>query len=382
MVILLAKGAPEWPTWAQGHNEWRALHEFMLEKQQASPYPEYLYRYVIQRHDSLSRPTADIGSDAYEAFPMPRPIGKAHTDGTVPALFRELERQLAKYRNKVHQRASHKSAATEGPPSALVSLSGDFRWTVQKACKIYRASSETIVPGVAVIESARAKAFDSVLYRVSDLLEFFDKHYNKGRNPLAVFSDDIRYWAANADEYVAWSHVPRVALVSHVSISALAPHGELNFLTQNFRRSKDLAAVRHKRWVKISCRKYWTLAADFVTLFILGQRHELLVNEPIRLRVDILLDAMTCARQWGFFSIPPSKAACQRYKPATSRLLRFAETTALSDEWEKQMRDVAGHLKDMVSSSMQAMRELVKQSQKKKGPHHKMCAKCKWSPVN
>ena len=351
----------------------------MTMRKEIDPYPAYLYRYMVPRPDSPSRPTADIGSDAYESSFLPMPIGKAHTDGTVGAFYKELERQLSKYQTKLLSRVSakHNTGTETGPPlppSALVSLSGDFRWTVQKACKIYRASSESIVPGVAVFETACAKDVDCFLYRVADLIDWFDSRYgdeqeDPSSSELATFSADIRYWANNAHEFVVWSHVPRAALVSYVPVSTLAPPGQLNFLTQNFRRAKDLANVRARRWVKMSPRRYWELAVDFLTLFIAGMRHDLLVENPTRLQLDILVQTLTCPRQWGFLLCPSNSAISKRYMPSMSRLTAFIESMPLSEDWVSRMRAVEFLFQEAVLDGVNATRKI-------RGREHKNCPKC------
>jgi hypothetical protein len=204
------------PDWVTDRYQWDRLNRFMNTRREKSPYPKYLYRYMAPQYEGSVQNLIEIESDAYTESDCYN-IGSGNTDGTLSSFFEELEFQLSKYQNQLKGQRSNYDCA-------LVSLSGDFRWVVQKAAKIYYSPHKKECPGVAIVETARATADDCFVWRVSDLFDYFDTIFELD-NPYcsASFSRSIRYWADNAHEYVVWSHVPRRAMVSFVPASMLAP---------------------------------------------------------------------------------------------------------------------------------------------------------------
>jgi hypothetical protein len=346
----------------------------MNTRREKSPYPKYLYRYMAPQYEGSVQNLIEIESDAYTESDCYN-IGSGNTDGTLSSFFEELEFQLSKYQNQLKGQRSNYDCA-------LVSLSGDFRWVVQKAAKIYYSPHKKECPGVAIVETARATADDCFVWRVSDLFDYFDTIFELD-NPYcsASFSRSIRYWADNAHEYVVWSHVPRRAMVSFVPASMLAPPDQPNFLTKEFRRARDLAKIRDKRHVKLSNETYWDMAIDFVSLFITHQPWNRFPTHPGYLDVDVLLATMRCPRQWGYFCFMPTQRRVDSYEPETELLTDYRVTANMSQTWHSSMVDVEENLKESAISAMQDSRDLGKETRKQPGgPHHMRCSFCKWEP--
>jgi len=129
----------------------------------------------------------------------------------------------------------------------MVSLSGDFLWTTHNACQKGQTANEDQVAGLAIFETSEIKNNDVLLWRVKDLLDFFDS--NPRFESSRIIDSWARTWAKNADEYLCWDYVPREALVSFVPFEDLAPGEdgpEEILLRPVFLSSKNLGDYRKR----------------------------------------------------------------------------------------------------------------------------------------
>lgn len=107
-------------------------------------------------------------------------------------VFRELSQHLEL--TQINQ--ERKINGEEPFLSSFVSLSGHFRWTAQRACKIGKTASEDQLPGLAIFDTSAIEAGGVRIWRVGDMLDFFDTF--KAESSVFI-SPNLRCWAANAD---------------------------------------------------------------------------------------------------------------------------------------------------------------------------------------
>lgn len=239
-------------------------------------YPKYLYRAHVHGHphprmlDDCKKFYSDnFGSDLhlwceYDAeSPIWVPIGDP-MDLTVEDFFCDLNLHLGKTSITLQPKDN-----SEQPfRSSLVSLSGDFCWTTQRICQVGRKTSEDQIPGLAIFKTSMINPTGVRIYRVNDMLEFFDRRFVESSVHI---SPTLRRWARNADEYVCWSLVPREALVAFTPLPDLIESfngGEGAFLTKGFVDSNYLRDFRDRPLVHVSLREYADRASRFVRSII------------------------------------------------------------------------------------------------------------------
>lgn len=98
------------------------------------------------------------------------PIGDLVDTFTVEDLFRQLNLHLGKTCINSQSKRDGKQPFL----SPLVSLSGDFRWTKQRICSVGRRTSKDQIPGLAIFETSMINPTGVRVYRVEDMLAFFD----------------------------------------------------------------------------------------------------------------------------------------------------------------------------------------------------------------
>jgi len=181
----------------------------MSDQAEKLPYPPHLYR--AHTHGSLIPRFRDeytgyfcdtFGSDTHifmEAEePGENPVAisvPGETCDTVEGLVGEVAHHL----KKTQINSNRLQKGEELYFSNMVSLSGDLLWTTHNACQRGQMASEDQVAGLAIFQTSKIRESDVLIWRVSDLLKFFDS------NPkFRSFQIDslARTWAKNADEYL------------------------------------------------------------------------------------------------------------------------------------------------------------------------------------
>lgn len=244
----------------------------MDEQAKERPYPKYLYRAHVHGHpyprmfDDCNEPYSDnFGSDLHlwceydSETPISVPIDDP-MDLTVEDFFCDLNLHLDKTR--INLKA--KDDGEQPFLSSLVSLSGDFRWTAQRICRVGKDASKDQIPGLAIFKTALIDPSGVRVYRVKDMLSFLDRRLGKSSVHI---SEQLRGWAFNAKEYVCWSLVPREALVAFTPLPDLTERvngGEEAFLTNGFVGSNYLGDFRQQPLVHRSLREYADRASEFV----------------------------------------------------------------------------------------------------------------------
>ncbi len=103
--------------------------------------------------------------------------------------------------------------------SPAVSLSGSFLWTMHTTCLKGQRASENQEAGLAIFDTSRIKARGVPLWRVKDLLTFFDSNAKFRGSDIGCYA---RKWASNAEEHLCWDLIPKEALVTFVPFERLA----------------------------------------------------------------------------------------------------------------------------------------------------------------
>lgn len=269
-----------------------------------APYPENLYRahnhgYIVPRFvgECFEKYCDSYGSDSRlwseynERTETDIPICNPIVDLTVDDVFRELSQHL-----ELTQINQERKINGKGPfLSSFVSLSGDFRWTTQRTCKIGKTASEDQLPGLAIFDTSEIEANEVHIWRVGDMLDFFDEF--KAKSPVK-FSPDVRRWANNADEYVCWEFVPRPALVAFVPVPELTQvsEGGEAFLRRDFVNSTYLSDFEGRPLETLSFEEYESRASSFM--------HGIIANVPRekvgRLDTSMLASYVLDRRIWGY----------------------------------------------------------------------------------
>lgn len=134
---------------------------------------------------------------------------------TIGDLVKEIARHLKKTQINADQMRKRQGAYF----SEMVSLSGDLLWTMHTACQRGKMAKKDQVAGLAIFETLKIKESGVCLWRVKDLLDFFDSNPRFGSSRIDSFA---RTWARNADEYLCWDLVPKEALLNFVRSENLA----------------------------------------------------------------------------------------------------------------------------------------------------------------
>ncbi|KAH6959641.1 hypothetical protein BKA56DRAFT_191552 [Ilyonectria sp. MPI-CAGE-AT-0026] len=128
--------------------------------------------------------------------------------------------------------------------SWFVSLSGDFTWTTQKTCKDGKVARANQISGLALFDTSVIKSSGVHIWRVEDMLAFFD---NCRVKTSVTISSNLRCWATTANEYVCWSLVPQDASAAFVRLPKLTQQHDASgkaFLSNEFVNSNNLAHFR------------------------------------------------------------------------------------------------------------------------------------------
>jgi hypothetical protein len=76
--------------------------------------------------------------------------------------------------------------------SQMASLSGDFLWTMHTACQKGQVAEEDLAAGLAIFQTSKIKEPGMLLWRVKDLLDFFDRNPRFGSSKIDPYA---RTWA-------------------------------------------------------------------------------------------------------------------------------------------------------------------------------------------
>ncbi|EHK43249.1 uncharacterized protein TrAtP1_001541 [Trichoderma atroviride] len=277
----LTDSPDHWDYNAEGdgaQSQWREFNSFMDKKARTRPYPKYLYRAHVHGHPFPRLPDVfegeysdSFGSDLHlwceddAQTQMFMPIGDLMDNYTVEDLFWHLNLHLGKTCINL-QPNSHGEQPFLSP---LVSLSGDFRWTAQRICRVGRMISKDRdqMPGLAIFKTSNINPSGVRVYRVEDMLSFLNTRLAESSVHI---SSQRQGWAKNADEYVCWSLVPRDALAAFTPLAELietSNGGDEAFLTKGFVDSNylgDFRQLSRVHPVHISVEEYAERASRFM----------------------------------------------------------------------------------------------------------------------
>lgn len=232
----------------------RLVYDFMSARAEKLPYPPHLYRAHIHgspiprfRDENTGDFCDTFGSDMHIFIEaegpgeIPVTISEpSETCGTVEGLVGEVACHLKKT-----QINSNRFQKGEEPYfSQIVSLSGDLLWTTHTACQRGQMANEDQVAGLAVFQTSKIRESGVQIWRVRDLLKFFDSNPKFRSSQIDSFA---RTWAENADEYLCWDLVPKEALVNFVPFDKLSQQDDETtgiFLRPVFLTSKTLGNFR------------------------------------------------------------------------------------------------------------------------------------------
>lgn len=85
-------------------------------------------------------------------------------------------------------------------------------------CLKGKTATEGQEAGLAIFDTSKIKASGVPLWRVLDLLAFFDSHRKFDSSRIDHWA---RKWAMNSDEYLYWDLVPKSALVKFLPYERL-----------------------------------------------------------------------------------------------------------------------------------------------------------------
>ena len=126
--------------------------------------------------------------------------------------------KVAKHLKKT-QINGHRAAKNKEPYlSQLISLSGSFHWAAHTTCLKGRTATEGQEAGLAIFGTSKIRASGVPLWRVGDLLTFFDSHRKFDSSRIDRWA---REWASNSNEYLCWDSVPQDALVKFLPYERL-----------------------------------------------------------------------------------------------------------------------------------------------------------------
>ncbi|KAJ6781452.1 hypothetical protein PWT90_05211 [Aphanocladium album] len=256
---------------ADEEERWKSFLSFMEQRAQAAPYPKYLYRahthgYPIPRYmDSDTGLYCDsFGSDLrnwmeHDAqceihVPCLDPCDRFPTE----EVFEELRNHLQKTQ-LMHNGESYLSR--------MVSLSGNFRWTIHRLCEVGKFAEEDQIPGLAIFNVQKIQEQEVRIWRVKDMFGFLEQCDLKTEISIPPY---VQVWAKNADEYVCWEQAPREALLSFSPLSRFVPlkGSESVLLGTNFRNSLNLQDFAQLAKEKISLDEYVARVSTFLSVII------------------------------------------------------------------------------------------------------------------
>lgn len=268
------------------------------------PYPKNLYR--AHNHGySVPRFVDECAGEYCDSFGSDRHLAWEYEAGseivtaydrtevfTVEDVFRDLSQHL----NLTQINRQREIDNKEPFLSPFVSLSGNFRWTAQRACKIGKTASGNQLPGLAIFETSMVKDGGSHIWRVRDMLEFLD---NSRATISVVIPPRLRQWATNADEYICWDLVPREALLAFVPLPELTQEidGDEAFLRKDFVDSTYLSDFMGRPLERLSLEEY----AGRVSIFMFTiASNRFPWTEVSRLDTNMLRSCLLNPRNWGY----------------------------------------------------------------------------------
>ena len=226
----------------------------MDTRAQELPYPPHLYRahtygYPIPRfRDNMTEEFCDsFGSDMHTRFEeevQSEIFGSISTPQDSLCTIGDLVKEIARHLRKTQINADQIRKGQDAWLSDMVSLSGDLLWTTHTVCQKGEMANKDQVAGLAIFETLKIKEVGVLLWRVKDLLDFFDSSPRFQSSRIDSFA---RTWAKNADEYLCWDFVPKEALLNFVPFENLAQREdetEDKLLRSVFLSSKNLRAYR------------------------------------------------------------------------------------------------------------------------------------------
>jgi len=157
----------------------------------------------------------------------------------------------------------------------MVSLSGDLLWTTHTACQRGQTASEDQVAGLAIFQTSKIWESGVHIWRVRDLLKFFDSNPKLRSSQIDSFA---RTWAENADEYLCWDLVPKEALINFVPFDELSQQDDETtgillrpvFLTSktlgNFRQAASPLEILAMEQYRIRISSFMMIIMDHIAL--------------------------------------------------------------------------------------------------------------------
>lgn len=151
--------------------------------------------------------------------------------------------------------------------TTLVSLSGDFRWTMHYTSQKAKDASNHDEVGIAAFDTEKLISMDITIWRVTDIIAFLES--KPELLPGGSFDEYAKQWAKNADEYVIWDYVEKDSLIYFCSWVSLFQQPEIDkdkFLLEQFVNSQNLgyfARDYHWRPMTLKLEEYVDRAADF-----------------------------------------------------------------------------------------------------------------------
>ena len=284
----------------------------MYTRAQKLPYPPHLYRahthgYPIPRfRDDMTEEFYDsFGSDMHAIFEeevrseifisISTPQDSLCTIGDI---VEEIARHLRKTQIKADPTRKGQGACF----SNMISLSGNLLWTTHTVCQRGKMANEDQMAGLAIFETLKIKERGVLLWRVKDLLDFFDSNPRFESSGIDSFA---RAWAKNVDEYLCWDLVPKEALLNFVPSKNRAQYGdetEDTLLRSVFLSSKHLGAYR-----KSPCLLK-TLTTDQyrnrVSNFMMGVMDHVACHVNSDSFVSTMVGCFRDSSQWGYSLAP------------------------------------------------------------------------------
>ncbi|KAL8855546.1 MAG: hypothetical protein Q9178_007815 [Gyalolechia marmorata] len=201
---------------------------FMNRCATQSPPPPYIFR--AERHgdpfprfkdDFTGELVSSFASDmhaCYESVSESEIMIATHLPCDMSHTVSDLVGEVVMHLKKTQINERRASRAEERYLSQLILLSGSFRWALHTTCLKGRTATEGQEAGLAIFDTSKIKASGIHLWRVRDLLTFFqsDTKFDSSR-----IDHWAREWAMNSDEYVGWDLVPKSALVQFLPYERL-----------------------------------------------------------------------------------------------------------------------------------------------------------------
>jgi hypothetical protein len=282
----------------------------MSTRADETPYPPHLYR--AHTHGSpIPRFRDDMTGDFCDSFGSDMHIiyeeeGQSEIFVTVSTLSDNMGNiegfveEVARHLKKTQINADRLQRRKAPYVSGMISLSGDLRWTTHTACQKGRMAGEDQVAGLAFFETPKIGKSGGQLWRVKDLLEFFDSDPKFQSHKIDSFA---RKWAANADEYLCWEFVPKEALIKFVPFTNLVQQdGEPDdiLLRSDFLSSKDLSVFRQLPRETLTVDQYGNRISNFMTEIM----DHIALETDAESFVKAMIESFQVPYLWGYMLTP------------------------------------------------------------------------------